>query len=337
MAEIVYAFGASHGPLLSTPPHEWDLRANVDRKNPELAYRDGTYDFAQLAALRKADGFEKQNTLEVRTERYDRCQTQLDELGRRTLSRDFDVLVIVGDDQHEWFFPDTQPTFAIFHGQQVFNRALTKKEEEETIARGGGYAMKVYFPPKDEIYPTPVDLAESMIHRAMDEGFDVTACATQPQEGGQPRKLGHAYGFIYRRILNSKPIPLVPILINTFYPPNQPTPRRCFEFGRSLGRAIKAWGPGKRVAVAASGGVSHFVVDEDFDYRILKAMQANDWDTICNEPQIMFRSGTSETKNWIVMAGIIAETKLKMELLDYVPCYRSEAGTGSGMAFATWE
>jgi hypothetical protein len=23
-------------------------------------------------------------------------------------------------------------------------------------------------------------------------------------------------------------------------------------------------------------------------------------------------------------------------LLDYVPCYRSEAGTGNAMAFATW-
>jgi len=25
-----------------------------------------------------------------------------------------------------------------------------------------------------------------------------------------------------------------------------------------------------------------------------------------------------------------------MDLLDYVPCYRTDAGTGSGMAFATW-
>jgi seryl-tRNA synthetase len=25
-----------------------------------------------------------------------------------------------------------------------------------------------------------------------------------------------------------------------------------------------------------------------------------------------------------------------MKLLDYVPCYRSEAGTGNAMAFATW-
>lgn len=337
MAKITFALGASHGPLLATPPEEWDLRANVDRKNPALAYRDGTYNFAELAELRKDDHFEKQNTLEVRRERWERCQKQLDELSRRTLAADPDVLVIVGDDQQEWFFPDTQPTFAIFHGEKVHNRALTEAEKENMISRGGTYSMKVYFPPEDEYYPTPVDLSLKMIEQAMEDGFDVTSCAEQPKENGTPRKLGHAYGFIYRRILNSKPVPLVPVLINTFYPPNQPTPRRCFEFGRSIGRAIAAWDTDKKVAVAASGGVSHFVVDEDFDHRVLKAMQDNDWETICKEPQFMFRSGTSETKNWIVMAGILAETGLKMDLLDYVPCYRSEAGTGSGMAFATWQ
>jgi len=26
-----------------------------------------------------------------------------------------------------------------------------------------------------------------------------------------------------------------------------------------------------------------------------------------------------------------------MTLIDYVPCYRSEAGTGSGMGFAYWK
>jgi 3-O-methylgallate 3,4-dioxygenase len=51
----------------------------------------------------------------------------------------------------------------------------------------------------------------------------------------------------------------------------------------------------------------------------------------------MFQSGTSETKNWITAAGILSGTKLRMELYDYVPCYRSEAGTGNAMAFATWE
>ena len=28
---------------------------------------------------------------------------------------------------------------------------------------------------------------------------------------------------------------------------------------------------------------------------------------------------------------------LDMTLLDYVPCYRSEAGTGNAMGFAYWE
>jgi 3-O-methylgallate 3,4-dioxygenase len=50
----------------------------------------------------------------------------------------------------------------------------------------------------------------------------------------------------------------------------------------------------------------------------------------------MFQAGTSEIKNWIVVAGVMAEAGLKMSLVDYVPCYRSEAGTGSAMGFARW-
>jgi 3-O-methylgallate 3,4-dioxygenase len=50
----------------------------------------------------------------------------------------------------------------------------------------------------------------------------------------------------------------------------------------------------------------------------------------------MFQAGTSEIKNWIVVAGAMAEAGLTMDLVDYVPCYRSEAGTGSAMGFARW-
>jgi hypothetical protein len=53
MAKIVLGVGTTHGPLLATPPEAWDGRARVDRANPELAFRDGTYDFPQLHALRK--------------------------------------------------------------------------------------------------------------------------------------------------------------------------------------------------------------------------------------------------------------------------------------------
>jgi hypothetical protein len=33
----------------------------------------------------------------------------------------------------------------------------------------------------------------------------------------------------------------------------------------------------------------------------------------------------------------MAATSLKMELLDYVPVYRSPAATGGGWAFARWQ
>ena len=337
MAEIVFGFGTSHGPLLATPPEQWDLRANVDRKNKELAFRDGTYDFEKLYALRKDAHFEKQNEIAVRTERDARCQKQLDVIGEKIKQVNPDAILIVGDDHHEWFLNDIQPTFSIFHGKEVFNRALTKEEEEEKISRGNGYAMKIYYPQKNETYPCPTGLASHIVHNVVQQDFDVTAIGEQPADNGQLRQLGHSYGFIYRRVLGSKPVPLIPVLVNTYYPPNQPTPKRCFEFGRAIGRAIKSYKGAERIAVAASGGVSHFVVDEEMDRRLLNAMLRKDYTTLMNEPDIHFRSGTSETKNWIVTAGILAETDLKMDLLDYVPCYRSEAGTGNAMCFAYWE
>jgi len=337
MAEIVFGFGTSHGPLLATPPHEWDLRADVDRRNKALAFGAGTFDFQQLYELRKNEHFEGQNTIDVRTERNARCQRQLDVLAERVAKANPDVLVIVGDDHHEWFLNDIQPAFSIFYGKDVSNRALTAEEEKQKIANGGGYAMKLYYPPRDEIYPCPSDLATHVITSTIQNGFDTTALGEQPHDAGRPRQLGHSYGFVYRRILHSRPVPLIPILVNTYYPPNQPTSKRCFEFGQAVARAIKTWRGHERVAVVASGGVSHFVVDEAFDRRVLDAMQQRHYQALIEEPEIHFRSGTSETKNWLVVTGMLAETNLDMELLDYVPCYRSEAGTGSGMAFATWQ
>jgi 3-O-methylgallate 3,4-dioxygenase len=41
-------------------------------------------------------------------------------------------------------------------------------------------------------------------------------------------------------------------------------------------------------------------------------------------------------KNWIPVAGMMADLGFDMELVDYVPCYRSEAGTGTGNTFVAW-
>jgi 3-O-methylgallate 3,4-dioxygenase len=62
-----------------------------------------------------------------------------------------------------------------------------------------------------------------------------------------------------------------------------------------------------------------------------------DGDALSREPESLFQSGSSESKCWIMAAGALSDADLKMDLLDYVPCYRSEAGTGNAMGFATWQ
>ena len=148
--------------------------------------------------------------------------------------------------------------------------------------------------------------------------------------------IGHAFGFVQRRICEDDPIPFVPIMLNTFYPPNQATPKRCFQFGNMIAKAIQNWNSDKRVGIVASGGLSHFVIDEEHDARMIEGFKNNDEKAITGEPDKLFRSGTSETKNWITVAGILKETGLSIDTFDYIPCYRSEAGTGNAMGFATW-
>lgn len=341
MAKIVCGFGASHGPLLSTPPDKWDLRAADDRKNPRHPFRGGVYTFEELVKVRQGEkDFIKEMELEAKRRHWERNNRALGILADKLEEIAPDICVVVGDDQHEWFYEDIQPAFTVYCADQVIN---TKIDPEKAATKSPGIvlAMSANQPPEDQAYPVPKELAEAIIERAIDDEFDVAVSMKQrAKANGSPIGIGHAVGFIYRRILKDKPIPCVPILLNTYFEPNQPTPKRCYQFGQSIGRAIRDWSgsnANKRVAICASGGISHFVIDEDFDMRMLNAIRDRDTKTIFAEPNSMFRSGTSETKNWITVAGILSESSLQMNLVDYVPSYRSEGGTGCGMAFAIWE
>lgn len=336
MADIVYGFGTSHSPLLTLPPENWDIRTAADRKDPALPYRGQTYSFDELVELRKGENLSAQNEMQVRAERFDRSQRQLDALGEQLLEVDPDILLIVGDDQNEWFRADNQPSFAVYHGAQVYHAGFDV-EKNADIPEVMQKVRLNYRPPEDRYLDCVPDLGMHIIECAIDDGFDVTASSTVPTGPQGLRGLGHAYGFVYRRILKDSKIPLLPILINTYYPPNQPLPARCYDFGRSIGRALKSWNGNQRIAVAASGGLTHMVIDEEFDHHLLDALQKGDAAELTRDPNSWYQSGTSEIKNWIVATGILHEAgDFKMNLLDYVPCYRSEAGTGCAMGFATW-
>jgi hypothetical protein len=106
--------------------------------------------------------------------------------------------------------------------------------------------------------------------------------------------------------------------------------------GRAIGKAVKAWDGSERVAVIGSGGLSHFVVDEELDKQLLGALERNDEATLSSLPRERLYSATSESLNWVALGGAMGQTDLRMELVDYVPVYRTPAATGGGWAFARW-
>jgi 3-O-methylgallate 3,4-dioxygenase len=125
------------------------------------------------------------------------------------------------------------------------------------------------------------------------------------------------------------------VIINTLYPPNQPSPRRCYELGQAVGRAIESFPGDARVAVVGSGGLSHFLVDEDIDQRFLQGLKERDAETLKNLPASRLQSGTGEIRSWLAAVGAVES--LRLEFLEYQACYRSLAGSGMGMGFAVWK
>src|SRR5439155_12988012 len=110
-------------------------------------------------------------------------------------------------------------------------------------------------------HPAYPELAEQLIDSLRDDGFDIAASNELKTDVG----VGHAFVFMYEYMLPNGDIPMVPVMINTFFPPNQPTPRRCYALGKALRRAVDAWDSDKTVAIVASGGLSHTIMDEGID------------------------------------------------------------------------
>jgi len=337
MAQIVLALGTSHGPMLSTPPKDWGLRVNADRAEPAHPFRGAHYSFEQLLALRAGENLPAQTTLQAQSERAQRCAAALIELRRLLLAARPDVLVIVGNDQREVFDPGITPALWIFVGDAVFDEPVSA-DRLAKMPPGIAISSQAIKPSAHAEYPAHAPLANHLARHLTRSGFDFALATQVPQRNAnQPTGMPHAFSFIYQRLLKGRVPPHVPIMLNTFYPPNQPGAARCVDLGLALRAAIDGWPDAARVALIASGGLSHFVIDEDFDAALLAAMQQGDMDGLRAMDDARLQSGTSEVKNWLPVAAAAHAAGLTMQLLDYVPCYRSEAGTGSGMGFAVWQ
>jgi hypothetical protein len=330
MAEIVFGLGSSHGPLLSTPPEQWDLRAKADRENKNHWYRGKAYDYESLLRER-APGFASEITVETRRERHAKCRQAMAALARKFQEVAPEAIVIVGNDQREFFNADLTPSITVYRGKEIYNA-----RDPHEPAPGLAVAEPGNAPADGISYPGASELADHILKSLADEDFDLAQSETRPQSASRPG-IPHAYGFIYHSILADAPPPSVPIILNVHFPYNQPKIHRCLELGRALARAIKSFTGFGRVALVASGGLTHFVIDEEFDRQVLQAMEKGDEDALARMPESYFKVGTAEIKNWLPVITAMNTAGRRFHQVDYVPCYRSEAGTGNAMAFVYWQ
>ncbi len=328
MAETVLGVGSSHTPQMSTSAEHWAQHAARDRANPLLLAADGEYHTYDDLLASADPSIADQLDLRTWREKFDRAQAAVETLAKRLAAARPDVVVVVGDDQHELFGADGVPAIALFTGE----RLLDIPPDEERIARVPAdirAALWSHHATRPDTYLVAADLSRHLAS-ALSPDFDLTVMEQQP-EG---RSLGHAFTFARLRLGLDPAVPIVPVLLNTYYPPNVPPPGRCWRLGQALRAALDAWDRPDRVAVVASGGLSHFVVLESFDRDVLAGLEAGDGAVFDAIPARFLRSGTSETLNWVTAGGMLQD--FHFDLVDYIPAYRSPAGTGCGMAFATW-
>lgn len=330
MSEIVLGIGASHTPLLALSAQEWQTRAGDDLRNPRLNLSDGRFvSYEQLLAevgprYSSHASFENYSGLERK------AQQALDRLAEEIERAAPDVIIIIGDDHEELFSLANMPGLSIYYGESLVMHPVLERMENppewlQLAARG--YAMD-----SAHSFPGAPEFALELIGKLMDKGVDVSGAARvdDPSKAG----MGHAFGFVIQRLFRGKSIPVVPVLLNTYYPPNVMRPARCYDVGRMLREAIAEIDGDRRIAIIGSGGLSHFVTDEALDRRVLDALRSRDAHALRSLPMAALNSGSSEILCWVMAAGALE--RLDNVWSEYYPVYRTPAGTGIGLAFAAW-
>jgi OH-DDVA oxygenase/3-O-methylgallate 3,4-dioxygenase len=337
MAQIVLGIWTTHGPQLSTTPEQWMLRVPADRKRSHW-FKGKSYSFDALAEMRRAEILLERSSLEERTRNYETCQKAIARVAQVWRAVQPDVCVVFGNDQRELMLPELQPAYTVFCGETFWNGPLSRERAAE-LPPGIVEAEWANRPETRTEYKALPDLAALLVNRGIDNGWDFATSTQWPDHPSPHHHVGtpHAFAYILRRVMEDRAVPMLPIITNTFFPPNQPRPWRCFALGELMYRVLQEWGKDVRVAVFGSGGMTHFVINEDFDRDLFQAIQGRDAAFLKAVDPGLMKDGTSELLNWISAAGCLFNTQLSGEIIDYVPCYRTEAGTGTAQGFVVWK
>ena len=71
------------------------------------------------------------------------------------------------------------------------------------------------------------------------------------------------------------------------------------------------------------------MLEESLDRALLDALRTRDPDALARLPRSWIQGSTGEVLCWVSAAGALEH--LPMDVIDYIPAYRSAAGTGTGL------
>jgi 2,3-dihydroxyphenylpropionate 1,2-dioxygenase len=193
-----------------------------------------------------------------------------------------DALAVIAGDHIEAFFLDAVPALAVYVGRECAGT----------------------FGPYEYRFQIDESLARVVVEQGIERGFDLLYT--------QDRRLDYAFFVPLHFTMPEPPPPIVPLHVNVYLPP-QPTPRRCYEWGRALGDILG--GRPERVALIASGGMSHYPgtdryasPDIDWDRRVLETLQAGrgrELAAVTSEE--LDKTGNVELRTWITLLGAVGD------------------------------
>lgn len=203
-----------------------------------------------------------------------------------------DVVVVFYNDHGLNFFLDKMPTFAIGAANEYRN-------DDE------GWGIPT-LPPLQGC----LDLSWHLIRELTAHEFDIVTC--------QEMLVDHACTLPFKLFWPTQevaPVQIVPISINTVQFP-LPTAKRVYKLGQAVGAAIQRWDSDKKVAVMATGGLSHQLdgeragfINKQFDLQFLQSMETNpEWATQFSDVELVEKAGTQgvELLMWLAMRAALS-------------------------------
>jgi aromatic ring-opening dioxygenase catalytic subunit (LigB family) len=310
MGQIVAGLASSHAFTL-LPLEQWDGFRERNRAGYHRRYGVDPPVHPRLAEERPDEN----------RQRFHRVQEGLEQLRKKLSETRPDALIVIGDDQDENYKEENLPQIAIYLGEHVVAVDRLSGERHE--------------------YRCHRELAEEILSGCVEAGFDMATSKTYPNN----ELLSHAHGPPLKVLTPEREIPIVVLFVNAIHVPAV-SPGRCYRLGLAIAEIVAA-GPSRRVAVYASGGLSHFTagypwrhykgpesyggICEEFDRNALDLMAQGQGAQLAKlTSEDLLQHGDIEMRSWITLLGCVGRTPARV--LAYEPLYRALMG----MAVAYW-